>query len=239
MILGEHPEDAVVVLDKLPYAGNPRNLGSVRSAVRCGSESAGRKPVRRNLDLKNLGVGPAPLGHRHNTARAHRKPPPCRIPLMIFALNLIASAVETRSGRSRRRGVQQFGPESAVRLRGQDVRFSSPYADHALIPRGGVRGAASWHYPDRCARAPRVARRSRARGAPSLRWSGDPRHLREWASQPGRRVPTLARWVRDGRERARRHRRLAAGRAADRPLTLSRSHAGRTCRPSGRPALPG
>ncbi len=34
MTLGEHPEDAVVVLDKLTYAGNLRNLESVRADAR-------------------------------------------------------------------------------------------------------------------------------------------------------------------------------------------------------------
>ena len=34
MTLREHPEDSVVVLDKLTYAGNPRNLDPVRSDPR-------------------------------------------------------------------------------------------------------------------------------------------------------------------------------------------------------------
>ena len=34
MTLGSHPEDSVVVLDKLTYAGNPRNLDPVRSDPR-------------------------------------------------------------------------------------------------------------------------------------------------------------------------------------------------------------
>ena len=154
-----------------------------------------------------------------------------RSPLAGEQLPHIPTAVERRSRCRWRRPVQRCGVWDPIRLRGHDVRVLSPRDHRALNPRRGVCGAAPWRGPHRRTREPRVARWPRARGAPPPaeptlagiaappERCGDPRHLREWASQPGRGTATPERRVRDDRQRPRWNRRLATCRAADRPLT--------------------